>query len=102
MMQSTPPRRWVARLAVVAGVVLAVWLSPAVAVDVEEMSVQEMVPEVNTTVPQVSFDGVDTGNESSERTRTPGISPLPTVPADDGDSEETPDSVLRGFEYPDR
>jgi len=98
MQLSTPPSRLIARLVLAAGVVVVLWMSPAVTVDVEEASVQEIVPEVNTTVPQVSFDGVDTGNESSEGTRTPGISPLPVVPADDGDSGETPDSVLRGFE----
>jgi hypothetical protein len=86
-----------ALLAVTVGALVVAGTSPAVDVGVDELSVQGIVDNVNETVPQLSFDGVGTGNESSRRTTTPGISPLPTVPVDDDSAEETPGSVFRGI-----
>lgn len=96
MQPATWPRRRLALLAVLVGILVAAGTSPAVDVDVDELSVGDIVTDVNATVPQVSFDGVGTGNESTRRTPTPGISPLPTVPVDDDDSEGAPGSVFRG------
>lgn len=99
MQSSTWPHRRTALFAVVVAGIVAVWGAGHVAgVGVDEISVPEIVPNVTASVPQVSFDGPTIGNESSHGTPTPGISPLPSIPVDNGDSEKSPSSVLRGVE----